>query len=156
MDDRRFDDLTRAISEGTSRRAMLKGVIGGSLTALLAAIGLGEADAQELETDARCGRCRRIKNRRRRRRCSSRCRRGGRGGGGGGGTTAAPQPISTNAAGAGIGAPCTEANDCLIGTVCNGGVCAACTTACPAGSTTTCCAVGICQVVGGSDVCVLG
>ncbi len=81
MDDRRFDDLTRAISEGTSRRAMLKGVLGGSLAALLAAIGLDDADAQELEADASCRRrCRRIENRRRRRRCLRRCQRSSSGG----------------------------------------------------------------------------
>jgi len=152
MDDRSFDDLTRAISQGTSRRAMLKGVIGGSLAALLAAIGLDDADAQELDADARCGRCRRIKNRRRRRRCSSRCRRGG----GGGGTAATPGPTSTTVNGFLVGASCATTSQCNAGLVCYQQTCRACSGACAGSAPETCCAVGLCDVSGESDVCVLG
>jgi len=145
VDDRRFDDLTRA---------MLKGVIGGSLAALVAAIGLGDADAQELDADARrCRRrCRRIKNRRRRRRCSSRCRRGG----GGGGTAATPGPTSTTVNGFLVGASCATTSQCNAGLVCYQQTCRACSGACAGSAPETCCAVGLCDVSGESDVCVLG
>lgn len=136
MDDRRFDDLTRAISEGTSRRAMLKGVLGGSLAALLAAIGLGEVDAQELDADASCRRrCRRIKNRRRRRRCLRRC-----GGGGGGGTPpVVPGPTI-------IGGICVVSGDCVtancvIGQV--GGTCQNCPPRRKCGAAGGCCPIGL-------------
>lgn len=49
MEDRRFDELTRVLSEGQSgRRRLVKGVLGGGLAAVLGRLGMGSADAQEV------------------------------------------------------------------------------------------------------------
>ena len=139
MDDRRFDNLAKAAAAGSTRRTVLKG-LGGGLAALLAGFGFGVEEAA-------AGRCER------------RCRRdgdGGGGGGGGGGTTVAPQPVSTNPNGSGAGSTCASEATCLSGLTCFNGQCTACTTQCPEGSTATCCAAGVCQVLNGQDVCVLG
>ncbi len=47
MDDRRFDDLTRALSSRTPRRGLLRGVAGGALAAMVAHVRAGRLDAQE-------------------------------------------------------------------------------------------------------------
>lgn len=142
MDDRRFDELTKTVAGGASRRVLLKGLLGGGLAAALAAIGLGEADAQEVEAAATCrSRCRRIKSRTRRRRCLRRCR--------GGGGTINPQPVSTNPKGSRLGSTCTTATTCTAGTICFNGKCTLCVGQCPTGPTTTCCAAGVCQAING-------
>lgn len=149
MDHRRFDDAVRSLGEKNSRRTVLRGLVGGGLAAFLAAIGLGVEDADA----ARCGkRCKR-KSGKARRRCLKKCKQAG--GGGGGGTTATPQPVSTNAAGAPVGSQCAATQDCVVGSICNGGQCAVCASACPTASSSTCCAVGICDETAGTPVCLL-
>jgi len=64
MDSRKFDDLAIAVSEETSRRTVLQRVAGGGLAALLTAIGLRGAEAQDV--DAQGGRRRRRRRRRQR------------------------------------------------------------------------------------------
>lgn len=51
MEERRFDDLTRALGKSTSRRQVLKGVVGG----ILAGVGLGGARNVAAEWDTLCG-----------------------------------------------------------------------------------------------------
>lgn len=70
MDDRRFDALTRVLSEGQSgRRRVVKGLVGGALAGVLGRFGMGTADAQDVEASA----ARRCKNDRQCRRDSERC-----------------------------------------------------------------------------------
>ncbi len=135
-----------------TRRGLLKGLAGGGLAALFAAFGFGVEEAEAGRCERSCKR-RFDQGTRRRRRCLNKSKQGG--GSGGGGTTN-PQPVSTNPTGAGEGSPCTSSDQCLAGTTCFNSVCTACSTQCPTGSTTTCCAAGICQVLDGRDVCVLG
>ena len=45
MDGHRFDDLTRALAAGTSRRRVLKGLLGGAAGAALGSLGLGRGAA---------------------------------------------------------------------------------------------------------------
>ena len=82
-----FDDLSRSIAEGSSRRRILQSLLGGGVAALIATIGLGGEDVEAARGRKCRRRCRRRfpNNRRRRQRCLRRCRRGGGGGGGGGG-----------------------------------------------------------------------
>jgi len=80
-----FDDLSRSIAEGSSRRRILQSLLGGGVAALIATIGLGGEDVEAARGRNCRRRCRRRfpNNRRRRERCLRRCRRGGGGGGGG-------------------------------------------------------------------------
>lgn len=66
MDDHGFDDMAKSISEGGSRRAILKIAAGGGLAAMLAAIGIGGAGAANLaaERERRERRDRRHRDRR--------------------------------------------------------------------------------------------
>lgn len=77
MDANRFDDLTVAIAEGTTRRSFLRRLAGTAL-ALGAAtgvgIGRGEADADANRRACR-QRCRRRNRKEQRRRCRQRCKR---------------------------------------------------------------------------------
>ena len=159
MDQDRFDDLAQSVAEGSSRRSIFKGIAGGSLAALLAAVGFGTVGVE----DAEAGRCerrcrRRFDSRSKRRRCIRRkCRGGsggggtGGGGGGGGDRTGKPQPVSTNPAGNLVGDDCTQANDCVSGSTCKNNTCRACTTTCDNG--TECCITGFCDVLCGQNVC---
>jgi hypothetical protein len=45
MDDRRFDDLTRSLSNSASRRQLLKGLVGGAIGFVGAALGRGQVQA---------------------------------------------------------------------------------------------------------------
>lgn len=45
MDDKRFDDLSRAVASMASRRSVLKGLVGGAVASLIGAVGLGDAAA---------------------------------------------------------------------------------------------------------------
>lgn len=53
MDTRKFDDITRALSDRASRRTVLKGVAGGGVAALLAAVGLRGAQAQDVTAEGK-------------------------------------------------------------------------------------------------------
>jgi len=64
MNGRKFDDLTVSVSRETSRRIVLRQVAGGGLAALLTAIGLRGAEAQDV--DAQGGRRRRRRRRKQR------------------------------------------------------------------------------------------
>ena len=46
MDGQRFDDLTRTLTHGASRRRVVRGLLGGALGALGATLGLRRAGAQ--------------------------------------------------------------------------------------------------------------
>ncbi len=82
MDTNQFDDLTTALAEGESRRALLRRLfLGGALTAgLVTGIESGGAAAQaEIDVEARNSRvcrqsCRRKQNKKQRRRCRQRCK----------------------------------------------------------------------------------
>ncbi len=54
MDQQRFDDLTRALATGTSRRRMLRGLTGGVLGGVLGLAGLQEASAACRVIDQKC------------------------------------------------------------------------------------------------------
>ncbi len=62
MDQRRFDELTKKLSLGASRRTIVKGAIGSAVTSVASLIGLRAAEAQDvsaascLTNGARCGR----------------------------------------------------------------------------------------------------
>ena len=74
MERNRIDELAVAVSEGQSRRGLLKGALGGGLGALLAVLGFTqEAEAFRLRRCIR--RCRREFEGARQRRCIRRCRR---------------------------------------------------------------------------------
>ena len=151
MDQDRFDDLTQAVAEGSTRRSIFTGLAGGGLAALLAAVGLGTVGVE----DAEAGRCerrcrRRFDSRKQQRRCiRRRCR------GGGGGGTSTPRPVSGNPAGAAVGAVCAATSDCDLGLVCapggDGRRCRRCPDACAASG--LCCLVGACVLEGAVEVC---
>lgn len=46
MDPKRFDDLSKGLATGTSRRSLVKGISGGVLGGALAMVGLGKASAK--------------------------------------------------------------------------------------------------------------
>ena len=78
MEANRFDALAVAVSEGASRRGVLKGTVGG-LAALLALVGFGGEEAAAGRCERRCRR-KYPNSRRRRQRCiRHRCRVGCRG-----------------------------------------------------------------------------
>ena len=47
MDGRRFDDLTRSVAGGLSRRGMLRGVAGGAVAGIVALVRGSRAAGQE-------------------------------------------------------------------------------------------------------------
>lgn len=75
MDGSRFDKLVRSLASGTSRRSALKGAVGSAGASLLALLGRGESEAQQVGTAASCrgtgDNCRRNALC-----CSRRCRNG--------------------------------------------------------------------------------
>ena len=66
MDSIRFDEMTKALAEGTTRRTVLRSAAGGGLAALLAALGLGAVGPEEAAAHRR-RRCNTPKCRRHRR-----------------------------------------------------------------------------------------
>ncbi len=62
LDTRKFDSLTRVLSESSSRRSALKGVAGGGAAALFAMLGLRGAEAGDVAAERRRRRRRRRPN----------------------------------------------------------------------------------------------
>ena len=148
MDAQRFDALARAMASGSTRRQTLRLAGGGLAGALLAAVGLAEAAAQDLckPPGARCrrgGDC-----------CSGLCRK--RKGATRGRCRDCPSGTKPCAGSCIPAGDCCTAADCtaLSGQTCQGGVCA-----CPPGTAAcagTCCA-GCCDVERlGGTMCVPG
>jgi hypothetical protein len=54
MSQTRFDDLTRSLAEGASRRGVLKGLVGGLLAAVAVAFGFGSSEGTEASVPAVC------------------------------------------------------------------------------------------------------
>jgi hypothetical protein len=54
MDQERFDQLTRTLATGKSRRSVLKGLTGTAVGGLLAAVGMGEAVAKPAGKPSKC------------------------------------------------------------------------------------------------------
>jgi len=53
MDGDRFDDLTRTLASGRSRRSMVRGIMGTAIGGLLAAVGIADVEAKP-ETRGPC------------------------------------------------------------------------------------------------------
>ena len=72
MDGRRFDQWTKTLNGGATRRTALKTMAGGAIASALAALGIGGVAAQDDDRCRRTGRnCRRDEQC-----CSNRCRQG--------------------------------------------------------------------------------
>ncbi|MGH2532184.1 MAG: hypothetical protein ACRDJW_07725, partial [Thermomicrobiales bacterium] len=56
MEGRRFDDMTRALARGRSRRGVLKGLLGGLAAGVAALTQRDGVDAQRLPNGAACTR----------------------------------------------------------------------------------------------------
>ena len=63
MDQKKFDELTRKLTDGASRRGVVRGLLGGATAGIATAVGLSAADAKRnilgrrsvyLETDPPC------------------------------------------------------------------------------------------------------
>lgn len=61
MDQKKFDELTRKLTDGASRRGVVRGLLGGATAGIATAVGLSAADAKrkKKKCDApksKCGR----------------------------------------------------------------------------------------------------
>jgi hypothetical protein len=127
MDGKRFDKLATSLSSASSRRGVLRGVAAGGLATALAAIGISRDDAE-----AKHHRHKHHKRHHKKK----------------------PVQLSTNPAGAILGAVCGVTNDCGLNLVCVGNkkkkTCQGCPSAC--GASGKCCLVGTCAL--GLDICI--
>lgn len=145
MDDRRFDDLTRRLARGTSRRQVLKTLASGALGGFAGALGLGQAGAAGCNADAECARGETCDP------ATGRCMR--RGGGGNG------RPANqTQSQSVGVAAVCAVDADCAPGEACVDSVCTPrggggqCVRGSGCISDATCCGGEVCDTSAG--VCV--
>lgn len=138
MDDQRFDDLSRRLARGTSRRQMLRALAGGVLGGVAGSLGFGRA-AAACATDRDCPPGERCDE------ASATCvPRGGR-------PASQSQSQSVSAA-----AVCTTDAECAANETCVDGTCAPRGGSCTRGSActtdATCCGGEVCDT--GNGVCV--
>jgi hypothetical protein len=127
MEGRRFDQVTASLTQGGTRRSVLRAAAAGGLATALAAVGLGQEQAEA-----------------RRRRHHHHKKK-------------VALTISNNIVnGLGVGELCSIANDCDSGLVCAGKKhkrCQNCGSGC-VGDTEHCCLVGVCLLGGAVPLCV--
>jgi hypothetical protein len=146
MDDRRFDDLTRRLASGNSRRQVLKTMAGGALGGLAGALGLGRAGAAGCNTDAECARGETCDS------ATGRCLRRG------GGNGRPANQNQTQSQSVGIAAACTSDVECAPNETCVDFVCiprgggGQCVRGSTCTSDATCCGGEVCDTL--NQVCV--
>ena len=140
MDTGKFDNFTKTLSEGSTRRGALKGILGGGAAALFVAIGLRGTEAQEVTAERR--------RRRRRRRVTSGTPQ----------TCVTQTGVALNPTGQANGTACTggSAAACLSG-FCTATICQPCPVTCNLLSgTAVCCPNGSECLSGACKRCVAG